>query len=192
MLAIFFLVLAGWWGEFSTHKKPHIIYATLIFMVVLIAGVAYFYKMFGLIPPVMVTPAFLLLRHRYSKRDKPQKLYSLLGIAYICGSVCVAALYLPEHRLLLACFALLVGLGLLNIQFYIFLAGNRGFSFMLAAIPFHLLYHFYNGVSFIAGVVRHYGTAAVRVGQPVAPVSALHFVDSETVLLPFRKSRDYL
>ena len=31
---------------------------------------------------------------------------------------------------------------------------------MLCAIPFHLLYHFYNGLSFMAGTARHYYMAA--------------------------------
>jgi len=60
----------------------------------------------------------------------------------------------------------------INSQFYIFLAGKRGVAFMLAAMPFHLLYHLYSGVSFIAGVSHHYWssvghkTAVGRTGYP--------------------------
>jgi hypothetical protein len=43
---------------------------------------------------------------------------------------------------------------LLNNQFYLFLAAKRGRLFAVAAIPFHLLYHFYNGVSFTVGLCR--------------------------------------
>jgi len=60
------------------------------------------------------------------------------------------------------CFALLALLGLMNTQFYIFLAGKRGVTFMLAAIPFHLLYHFYNGLSFIIGVFCYFWKGAER------------------------------
>jgi hypothetical protein len=48
----------------------------------------------------------------------------------------------------------------MNSQFYIFLAGKRGAAFMLAAMPFHLLYHFYNGLSFIAGVISYHWSDA--------------------------------
>ena len=87
---------------------------------------------------------------------------------YICCSVCVAAWYLPTHHLILACFAVLALLGVMNSQFYIFLAGKRGVAFMAAAIPFHLLYHFYNGISFMVGLLRHYW---MKVPVPVKAVS---------------------
>jgi len=47
--------------------------------------------------------------------------------------------------------------------FYLFLAGKRGIPFMLAAVPFHVLYHFYNGVSFSVGVLLHVGRNFRRV-----------------------------
>jgi hypothetical protein len=53
-------------------------------------------------------------------------------------------------------FLLLVVVILLNNQFYIFLSAKRGKFFMLAAVPFHVLYHFYNGVSFLIGLGRHF------------------------------------
>jgi glycosyltransferase involved in cell wall biosynthesis len=156
LLFIAFLMLARWWGEIGSYRRPRRAYAVLTCMIALIALVAYSQKMFGLIPFLMVTPVLLLLRHRYNKRGKLRKSHRWLGIVFICVSVLVAALYLPaHHHLIFACFAVLALLGLLNSQFYIFLAGNRGIAFMLAAIPFHLLYHFYNGISFIAGLVRH-------------------------------------
>ena len=43
----------------------------------------------------------------------------------------------------------------INSQFYVFLAAKRGRLFALAAVPFHLLYHFYNGISFVIGLVRY-------------------------------------
>jgi hypothetical protein len=39
----------------------------------------------------------------------------------------------------------------LNRAFYRFLALKRGHRFTVAAIPCHFLYHFYNGISFLAG-----------------------------------------
>jgi hypothetical protein len=37
----------------------------------------------------------------------------------------------------------------------VFLAAKRGKLFAVAAVPFHLLYHLYNGISFVAGLCRH-------------------------------------
>jgi hypothetical protein len=122
-----------------------------------ISALACWNGMYGLIAPLTVTPVLLLLRHRYRKGGKLKKIHRWLGIGYICASVGVAALYLPNHHLIFVCFAVLALLGVLNSQFYIFLAGKRGVAFMAAAIPFHLLYHFYNGISFMVGLLRHYG-----------------------------------
>ena len=43
----------------------------------------------------------------------------------------------------------------MNSPFYRFLAAKRGWRFSLAAIPLHVLYHFYSGVAFLAGAARH-------------------------------------
>jgi hypothetical protein len=43
----------------------------------------------------------------------------------------------------------------INNQFYLFLAVKQGRLFALTAVPFHLLYHLYTGISFLAGFVHH-------------------------------------
>jgi len=96
---------------------------------------------------------------RYSRAGKLRPSHRRVGLIFIFASVCVAAFYLPTHGLVFALFLILVLLGIMNSQFYIFLAGNRGVAFMLAAMPFHMLYHFYNGLSFLAGVSLHYSRA---------------------------------
>lgn len=169
LFAILFLMLARWWLDLGTSKRPRKAFALFVCMVVVIAVFAYSHKMLGLIPPLIASPALLLVRHRYRKHGGNSKWVRYFGIFYISCSVCVAAFYLPAHHLLLACFAVLALLGLMNIQFYIFLAGKRGIAFMLAAIPFHLLYHFYNGLSFIIGVSRYYWAAAIQKTHPAAP-----------------------
>jgi len=167
-LFVLFLMLARWWGEVGSYRRPRRALAMLTAMLVVVAFVAYWQRMYGLIPFLVVTPIFLLLRHRYDLRGKLQKWHRMVGMAFICASMVVAAIYLPAHHLMLACFVVLLLLGLLNSQFYLFLAGKRGISFMLAAIPFHLLYHFYSGVSFIIGFVNHYWTAAAQKAETSA------------------------
>ena len=153
---VVFLMLGYWWGgDWSAQPRPRSASIVLSCVVGLIAALGYWQKMYGLVPLVLVSPALLELRHRYNKRVKMRKAKRRVGILYICCLVAVAAHYLPAHHLILVCFAVLMLIGLLNSQFYIFLAGNHGLAFMLAAIPFHLLYHFYNGLSFMAGTARH-------------------------------------
>jgi glycosyltransferase involved in cell wall biosynthesis len=163
-LFIVFLMLARWWGEVGAYRRPRRALAMLTGMLALVSLLAYSQHMYGLIPFLAVTPIFLLLRHRYDRHGKLKKAHRLLGMFFICCSLVVATMYLQYHHLMLLCFAILLVLGLLNSQFYLFLAGKRGISFMLAAIPFHLLYHFYSGVSFLIGLSNHYfATGAPKV-----------------------------
>jgi hypothetical protein len=179
---VVFLMLGYWWGgDVQSNPRPRSAYLTLNCMVAFIAILAYWQKMYGLVPLVIVSPALLALRHRYNLKQHLRTPKRWLGILYICGLVAVAAHYLPAHHLILLCFALLTLIGLLNSQFYIFLAGNHGLAFMLAAIPFHLLYHFYNGLSFMIGVIRHTWRMAVS--------GADGAMDPSTALESHRKKR---
>ena len=154
LFATIFLMLARWWGEIGNYKSPRRALATLTVTILAICFVAYRHHMYGIIPPMLITPVLLVLRHRYNQSGRLTLLHRWYGIFFICCSVLVAAFYLPAHHLIFACFAVVALLALLNSQFYIFLAGKRGIAFMLCAIPFHLLYHFYNGLSFFAGIAR--------------------------------------
>lgn len=53
----------------------------------------------------------------------------------------------------------------LNIGLYQFFAEKRGFGFVLAAIPLHFLYYFYNGVSFIIGSILHFIETRRKAGK---------------------------
>jgi cellulose synthase/poly-beta-1,6-N-acetylglucosamine synthase-like glycosyltransferase len=159
LLAIAFLMLARWWGEFGSYDRPRRAFAMLMGVIAVVAAIAYAHRMYGIIPPLIVTPVLLLLRHRYGTNGKLKQPQRWVGIIFLALSLAVAIWYLPAHHLLLACFAIILLLGIMNSQFYIFLAGKRGIAFMLAAIPFHLLYHFYSGLSFVAGAARHYSAA---------------------------------
>lgn len=128
------------------------------------------YHMMGVIPPVLLGYVLLFLRHRYSFDDtrKAQVVSLLMGL-YAALTVLVILTYLPTNLVIGAFFLILLLLVVLNNQFYLFLAAKRGRAFALAAIPFHLLYHFYNGISFGAGLLRFgWGTLTGR-GRAVAP-----------------------
>jgi hypothetical protein len=59
------------------------------------------------------------------------------------------------HPLGTAFLVILLTLLVLNKQFYIFLAGERGKLFSLAAIPFHLLYFFSSGLAYMLAFIRY-------------------------------------
>jgi hypothetical protein len=59
---------------------------------------------------------------------------------------------------------------ILNNEFYIFLAAKRGKLFAVAAVPFHLLYHLYNGISFLVGLYRHSARVLVARARRAARV----------------------
>lgn len=155
LFTVVFVLLGRWWSEFGVWDRPRAAAPLLFGLVAVMAVLAYRRHMIGLIPPLMLSPALLLVRHRYATRGSLPRLIRALTLAYTACSLGAAVLYLPNQPLVLICFGIMATLGVMNSQFYLFLAGKRGVPFMLAAIPFHLLYHLYNGFSFIAGIFRY-------------------------------------
>jgi len=60
------------------------------------------------------------------------------------------------HKLGTVFLVVLLTLIVLNKQFYLFLAGERGRLFALAAIPFHLLYFLSSGLAYALALVRYW------------------------------------
>jgi hypothetical protein len=133
----------------------------------LLVGMAWYHHMLGIIPPVILGYVLLFLRHRYSfEEGRKRQVASLLMLLYAALAILFILTYMPSNAVLGALFLVLVTLVVLNNQFYLFLAAKRGRAFALAALPFHLLYHFYNGISFGAGLLRHsWRTVTRRAGD---------------------------
>jgi glycosyltransferase involved in cell wall biosynthesis len=157
LFAILFLVLGRYWVEHAHRKerKAGLLWTTGIVALILVT--AYLYDMNVLIPPLVLGYFLLLIRHRYEYDDTNRKVYfSALLAGMILWIVIFWFFYIPFHRFVFSVSLVLFAIVLLNTQFYLFLAEKKGGLFALAAIPFHLLYHFYNGISFIAGTVRFF------------------------------------
>ena len=121
----------------------------------ILVSMAWYHHMLGIIPPVVLGYVLLFLRHRYAFADRRQShVASMLFLLYGALSVLFILAYLPGHAVMGAFFLVLIALVVLNNQFYLFLAAKRGRGFAVAPIPFHLLFHFYNGISFGAGLLR--------------------------------------
>jgi len=98
----------------------------------------------------------LLIRHRYEYDHTDRRIYfSVLLAGMMLWIVLFWLFYIPYHRFVFSVSIVLFAVVLLNTQFYLFLAEKKGGLFALAAIPFHLLYHFYNGISFVTGLARY-------------------------------------
>ncbi len=153
LFAVLFLLLGRYWMDGSSRPKS----ATVLMIAGLFSVVvlAYKYNMTGIIPLLLLSFLLLFLRHRYAQGQRTRRKWVSLALGSFVGlSILVTLTYLPTNRWIFGLFVVLIVLVLLNNQFYLFLAAKRGRLFALAAIPFHLLYHFYNGVSFTVGLCR--------------------------------------
>ena len=99
-------------------------------------------------PPLLLGCLLLFLRHRYGYESptRARRFPGLILAIYILGATAYMVAHLPNHYLVFTFFVVAALIVVLNNQFYLFLAAKRGRFFALAAVPFHLLYHLYNGI----------------------------------------------
>lgn len=157
LFAILFLVLARFWGEAVSRRESNkgLVWTAVILAVIVTMLVVY--NMLAVIPPLVLAYALLLMHHRYEYEDEARHRYMKAMIVGLFGVVGFLAIgYLPHHMFVYAALLVVVIMVALNNQFYLFLAAKRNRLFAIAAIPFHLLYHFYSGMSFIAGLTMHF------------------------------------
>lgn len=149
-LAILFIFLGAFWADGAEHRSPGVC-AVMLGGAMAIVVAAWHIHMRALIPLIVTSVPLLFLRHRYDSRVRWRQLNQWVNVLYILAVVVVSLLYLHHSKFIVTVVACTLIIGMLNNGFYIFLAEKRGKLFALAAFPFHLLYHFYNGVSFVMG-----------------------------------------
>jgi GT2 family glycosyltransferase len=169
LVAAFFLMLS----RFQAGAPFNLRFKTTLGTIGLIAAIAVLAWQSGnleILPPVLLAFAMVFLRHRYSYtfRHRRRATRVFTGI-YLLFTILFVVTYLPTHPLVFFVFLALGILILLNSQFYLFLAAKQGRLFALAAIPFHLLFHFYNGISFLIALTHHLlGSRAPAAKTPAA------------------------
>jgi GT2 family glycosyltransferase len=176
LLTVLFLVLAQFEVETTWQTQPKALIATTV-LIASIIGLAYYNNSKLIIPPILLAYALLFLRHRYSFTSLRRKqITGMMCGVYLVFVILFVAISLPHHPLVFCFYLLLSIVILLNSQFYVFLAGRTGRLLALAAIPFHLLFHFYNGLSFLIGGAKHLfrrmsspPEKAAEKGVPVSP-----------------------
>lgn len=172
LFGILFLVLGRYWVEHANSKERRrgVIWTTLIVALIVVAAVLY--HMAVMIPPLVLGWVLLHVRHRYEWKSAGWVYSTALLAASLAALLIFFMFYIPFHRFVFSVILVAFVVVLLNTQFYLFLAEKKGRAFALAAIPFHLLYHFYNGISFLAGTVRFYWRTGRLAGRDKTPVPA--------------------
>lgn len=166
---ILFFALNRYWID-SGNKRSKTVNLMMFGAIVALGVLSYMTRQLALIPFLVFAVPLLFMRHRYEIPSEKRSLFSrlILGIYTVAAILCCVA-YAPRHPVVLLLFVLLAVVILLNNQFYLFLAEKQGRTFAIAAVPFHLLYHFYNGVSFLAGLSRYAWRSVWRRSAPVEP-----------------------
>ncbi|HWR51139.1 MAG TPA: glycosyltransferase [Bryobacteraceae bacterium] len=154
LFGLMFFLLARYWVDSRRKTRRELLCLTAA-----VAGVSATGYAAGLMPvvyAVLLGYALVFLRDRYAYQAySRRRLTGVLLGCYMAFAAVFILRYLPNSPMVFGFFALLAALIALNHKFYLFLAVKRGRLFALTAIPFHLLYHFYNGLSFGVGLTRH-------------------------------------
>lgn len=155
MFALLFLVLGRYWVEHagSRDRRAGLVWTAVVNAAIIAA--AWLHGMIALVPLMVLGYLLLVIRHRYELSARGWRYASALAMAVLAAVGVFVIVYVPYHYFVFSVAMTLLVIILLNTQFYVFLAARRGRAFALAAIPFHLLYHFYNGISLIAGIARY-------------------------------------
>lgn len=149
-----FFLLSCFWVE-SAQPRSRTVTLSVAGIVAAIVALAYTHHMLGLIPLVLLACLLLYMRYHYYSDQKRRKKTGLMLGFYLLVGIAVTLTYLPGSLLAFGFISMLFVLVVLNRQFYLFLA-RRGRLFALAAIPFHMLFHFYSGLAFLAGAAHYY------------------------------------
>jgi hypothetical protein len=165
LLGIMLFGLACYWAETTVTRAGR---GVKIFFTILVAAftwLAYVYHMITLIPSVLVGYFLLFIRYRHGyKTQAARKITGIAYAAYLLGSMVFIATYLPNTVPVVSFFVMLLAIVVINRKFYLFLGRRMGWLTAFTAIPFHVLFYFYNGLAFLTGIVCH-SWRVVRVGR---------------------------
>ena len=165
LLAILLFGLACYWAESAIYRGGK---GMKIFFAVVVAAFtvsAYLHHMRTLIPPVLVGYILLLIRYRYGYRTETvRKATGKAYAVYLLASIVFIGTYLPARVPVLCFFLMLLMIVVINRNFYLFLGRRMGWLTAFTAVPFHVLFYFYNGIAFLTGVAA-YGIRWAREGR---------------------------
>ena len=153
LLATMLFALACYWTETSVAPRSKAVKGAFAVLVLAFVGIAYVQHMISLMPPVVVGYLLLFIRYRYTSRHlKLRKLTGVAYAAYVIASLIFIFSFLPARVPVVCFYAVILSILAINHRFYFFLGRRMGWITVLAAVPFHMLFYFYSGVSFLTGV----------------------------------------
>jgi len=156
LLVVVVLLSAYWFHDWHASRSRVRLLAPIGLAFGASIWLAWRQHMLALIPPLAVTLVLIYLQHRFLRAGGSSRAYSILTGLALAGAVGYILSFMPHHPVIVLPFLALLLVLFINSQFYVFLHERRSFLFALAAMPFHLLYHFYNGISFCAGTVLYW------------------------------------
>ncbi|MBI3695733.1 MAG: glycosyltransferase family 2 protein [Acidobacteria bacterium] len=157
LLLLLVLALSSYWFHDWHASRAQV--RLLVAIGALFGASIYFawtHHMLALIPPLAVTLVLIYLQHKFGGGSRSRRVYTLLAGVSLAGTIVFILSFMPYHPMIVLPFVILILVLFINSQFYVFLGGRKNFLFALTAIPFHLLYHFYNGISFVAGSILYW------------------------------------
>ena len=155
-LAIMLFGLACYWAETAVSRTGTGIKLCFAGLVTAFTWLAYTHRMRTLIPPVLVGYILLLIRYRYGYRTQTaRKTTGVAYAAYLVASLIFIATYLPARVPVVCFFVMLLLIVGINRNFYFFLGRRMGWLTAFTAIPFHVLFYFYNGIAFLTGIISY-------------------------------------
>ncbi len=174
LFVLVFFLLSHYWVEAAQRDSRRALTAVTL-TIAGIVWISYELHMLGLLYPALLGYLLLFLRHRYAYATYSRRRLTgaLLGL-YMALTIVFILTYLPNNYLVFGFFSTLAVLIVLNLRFYAFLAAKRGRLFAATAVPFHLLYFFYNGISFLVGFARHTWRTAFHPRATVPGLGATH------------------
>ena len=165
LLALMLFVLACYWVETAVYRTGKGIKVFFTLMTAAFTISAEVHHMRSLIPPVLVGYFLLLIRYRYGYRTEfARKISGIAYAMYLVASIGFISMRMPARVPVVCFFLMLLGIVAINRNFYLFLGRRMGWLTALTAIPFHVLFYFYNGLAFLTGVAT-YAFRWVRTGR---------------------------
>src|SRR5579871_361432 len=155
-VAILIFLLAMYWVKSTSQPQSKGVSILMLVVVGVFIWLAYIHNMLPMAPPVLLGYALLFFRGRYVQDKKRRQIVTGMAYAaYLVFAVIFTLTFLPRRPIVFGVYAVLLLVVIINREFYLFFGGKRGWITALAVVPFHLLYHFYNGISFIVGSIRY-------------------------------------
>jgi len=149
-------LLATYWIETVSQRQSK---GAILLIAAFVGGflwLAHQHHLLIIAAPVLLGYALVFLRTRYGyATNRLRRVTGLAYALYLASAVLFMLTYLPKSLLVFGIIAILSALVVIHRKFYAFFGSKLDRLSALAVIPLHMLYHFYNGVSFVIGLTRH-------------------------------------